>query len=482
MGSGGEWASVSGELQHLSMLRDVDDLTARVRRWASDPVGWEPAVRAKGMALQVLERVQTLRVRLETPLVVATFGGTGTGKSSLVNALLGEEATVSGRQRPTTVTPVLLADPGFELRGTRFEGEDILVRRVESPVLRELILIDCPDPDTSEGVEAGSNLSRLRSILPQCDVLLYVSTQQKYRSARVSQELLEAAAGCRIVFVQTHADQDVDIREDWRRILEANYSVADMFFVDSRRALLEQQQGLSPSGDFRRLQELLSSQLGAARRVSVRRANVLDLLEEVLRVSQSDYAGVLPEVDRLRGVLDELREEQLRRMSGLLAGELLESRSLWERRLLEAVTELWGFSAFSAMLRLYTGFGGAVASLSFFRARTSAQAALVGAFQGARWLRARVQEQTAEAGLERLADLGPDDGELQEARLRIGGYVRSAQVEYPDVTERRDPGELRRQAVVLEGRFLSDARRSVDHLIGEVASRHSGRFQRVFYE
>jgi hypothetical protein len=313
-------------------------------------------------------------------------------------------------------------------------------------------------------------------------VLLYVSTQQKYRSARISQELLEAAAGCRIVFVQTHADQDVDIREDWRRVLEANYSVADMFFVDSRRALAEQQEGLCPSGEFRRLQELLRSQLGAARRVSVRRANVLDLLEEVLRVSQADYAGVLPEVDRLRGVLDELREEQLRRMSGLLAGELLESRSLWERRLLEAVTELWGFSAFSGMLRLYTGFGGAVASLSFFRARTSAQAALVGAVQGARWLRARVQEQTAESGLERLADLGPDDGDLREARLRIGGYVRSAQVEYPEVSERRDLGELRRQAAVLEGRFLSDARRSVDQLIGDLARLHSGRIQRVVYE
>jgi hypothetical protein len=477
-----EWGAASGELQHLSLLHDVDDLTARVRRWVGEPVGWEPAVRARGLAVQVLERVQTLRVRLETPLVVATFGGTGTGKSSLVNALVGQEATASGRQRPTTVTPVLLVHPGFELRGTRFESEDIVVRRLDSPVLRELILIDCPDPDTSEGAESGSNLSRLRAILPQCDVLLYVTTQQKYRSARISEELMEAAAGCRIVFVQTHADEDVDIREDWRRVLCGEYEVSDMFFVDSRRALIEQQQGLACGGEFRRLQELLSSQLGASRRVSVRRANVLDLLEEVLRVSRVEYERVLPEVERLRGVLEDLRGEQLRRMSGLLAGELLQSRSLWERRLLEAVTELWGVSPFSVMLRLYTGFGGAVASLSFFRARTSAQAALIGAVQGARWVRARVQEQSAEAGLERLADLGLDDGQLQEARLRLGGYVGSAQVEVRGVFERRDLEELRRQAAVLEGRFLSDARRSVDQLIMELASRQAGVFRRLLYE
>lgn len=482
MSGSNEWAACSGELQHLSLLHDVDDLTARVRRWVSERVGWEPAVRARGLALQVLERVQTLRVRLETPLVVATFGGTGTGKSTLVNALVGQEATPSGRQRPTTVTPVLLVHPGFELRGTRFEGEDFLVRRVDAPVLRELILIDCPDPDTSEGAEPGSNLSRLRRILPHCDVLLYVSTQQKYRSARISEELLEAAAGCRIVFVQTHADQDVDIREDWIRVLSERYHVTDMFFVDSKCALQEQQRGLACSGEFGRLQQLLSSQLGAARRVSVRRANLLDLLEETLRLSRLEYDRVLPEVERLRGVLQELRREQLQRMSGQLAGQLMQSRNLWERRLLEAVTERWGFSPFSGMLRLYTGFGSLLASLSFFRARTSAQAALIGAVQSARWLRARAEEQTAESGLERVAELGPDDSELQEARLRLAGFVRSAQVEADRFLQGRDLQDLRQQVLLLEGRFLSDARRAVDEVIADLAERHSGFAVRVIAE
>ncbi|MFM7058538.1 MAG: GTPase [Planctomycetota bacterium] len=482
MTGGNEWAACSGELQHLSLLYDVDDLTARVRRWVDGHVGWEPAVRARGLARQVLDRVQTLRVRLETPLVVATFGGTGTGKSTLVNALVGQEATASGRQRPTTITPVLLVHPGFELRGTRFEGEDFVVRRVDAPVLRELILIDCPDPDTSEGAEPGSNLSRLRAILPHCDVLLYVSTQQKYRSARISEELLEAAAGCRIVFVQTHADQDVDIREDWMRVLSERYQVTDMFFVDSRLALQEQQRGVGGSGEFGRLQQLLSSQLGAARRVSVRRANLLDLLEETLRLSRQEYDQVLPEVERLKDILQELRREQLQRMSSQLAEQLLQSRSLWERRLLEAVTERWGFSPFSGMLRFYTGFGSLLASLSFFRARTTAQVALIGAVQSARWLRARAEEQTAESGLERVAQLGPDDSQLQEARLRLAGYVRSAQLEADEFSQGRDLQHLRQQALLLEERFLSDARRAVDEVIGDLAARHSGFGMRAIAE
>ena len=55
------------------------------------------------------------------------------------------------------------------------------------------MLIDCPDPDTNEAETHDSNLARLHQLLPYCDVLIYTSTQQKYRSARVGDELAQAA-------------------------------------------------------------------------------------------------------------------------------------------------------------------------------------------------------------------------------------------------------------------------------------------------
>ncbi|MCV5902503.1 hypothetical protein OFN63_41035, partial [Escherichia coli] len=75
------------------------------------------------------------------------------------------------------------------------------VRVVERDLaaLRDLVIIDCPDPDTTEDPEqSGTNLSRLRSLLPHCDVLLVTATQQKYRSARVLDELAAAAPGARL--------------------------------------------------------------------------------------------------------------------------------------------------------------------------------------------------------------------------------------------------------------------------------------------
>lgn len=469
------------ELIHLTILAEIDGLVSRIRRWLSPIPAWAPAEAGRNVVSRILDRVHSLRIRLESPLVIATFGGTGTGKSTLVNAIIGQEVSQTGRQRPTTTQPVLLIHPDFELSALGLDAGQFQVRRIDVPVLRDIVLIDCPDPDTSETAETGSNLAILRSVLPQCDVLIFVSTQQKYRSARIADELADAAAGCRLVFVQTHAEQDSDIRDDWKKHLTPGYQVPDMFFVDSRRALAEQVRGQRPSGDFARLMELLTSQLGASRRVAVRRANLIDLLEESLSVCRRNYDQQLPAVRRLREVLEEQKQSIRKSLTEQLRHELLLNRSLWERRLLNAVTDIRGFSPFSTALRLYNGLGSILASFSFFRARSSAQMALIGAMQGARWLKTRVQEQDADSALDRLAGFSLTDQQLQESRMIVSGYLRSAQITEGSGSGQREMNHLRQQAAHVEDQFLGDARRSIDELIERLAEEHcTPRLQTVY--
>ena len=474
--------SFTPELQQLTILAEIDDLVLRVRRWLDDAPAWDPARKARSLVSRIADRVHSLRIRLESPLVVATFGGTGTGKSTLVNALIGHEASESGRQRPTTTMPILLVHPDLETNALGLDLSQFHVKRIDAPVLRDLIIIDCPDPDTSEVAESGSNLARLRSILPHCDVLLYVSTQQKYRSARILEELADAASGCRLVFVQTHAEQDSDIREDWRQHLAPAYQVPDMFFFDSRRAFAEQSQGQRPSGDFSRLLELLTNQLGVSRRVAIRRANLIDLLDEALTVCRTDYDRELPAIRKLQEVLEQQRITLRDTLTNQLRDELLVNRNLWERRLLSAVTNIWGFSPFSSVLRLYNGLGAFIASFSFFRARSSAQMALIGAVQGARWLKSRAEEQGAETSLERLASFGITDQHLQESRMVVSGYVHSAGIEAEEFADRRDLAQLRRRAASVESQFLGDARRGIDELIEELAEHNCSALTRWRYE
>lgn len=469
------------ELLQLELLAQVDDLLGRLNSWLEVEPTWEPLQSCRALLRRVLSRVETLRIRLEAPLVVATFGGTGTGKSALINALVGRECTQSGRQRPTTTRPILVAHPMTELDSLGLPLDMFETTIVDAPVLRDIVVVDCPDPDTNEAETSGSNLERLRQLLPHCDVLIYTSTQQKYRSARVVQELSQAAAGCRLIFVQTHADLDEDIREDWRGQLAENYDVPDVFFVDSLRALREQAAGHRPTGDFSRLLDVLTRQLGTAQRTQVRRANLLDLIQAALdrcRQTLGEHSRALTE---LEAAVEQQRTRLVKTMTQRLREELITSRNLWERRLLGEVAQVWGMSPFAAVLRLYNSLGSLIASATLARARSSAQLALFGAVQGMRWLSSRQAEQESEERLQQLASLGLDDHLLREAQLVLTGFVQSARFDAA-LLQSGNLTHLRDQAARMENLFLGDAGRQVEEIITSLARRHSGWLRRACYE
>lgn len=473
------------ELAQLELLAHVDDLVARLGAWANEPSTWEAVQQSQSLVRRLLSRLEPLRARVEAPLVVATFGGTGVGKSSLVNALVGQEVTTSGRQRPTTTQPIVLAHPQTDLATYHLpleDGQDELrVVRVDAAVLRDIIIIDCPDPDTSETETASSNLARLHRLLPFCDVLLYVGTQQKYRSAKVSEELLQAASGCRVVFIQSHADIDSDIRDDWRAQLSPKFEVADMFLVNSKQALQEQLSGIRPTGEFGKLIDLLMQELSTTQRVRIRRGNLLGLVREVLDHAREVLGQHAPQVERLQTALADQRHRTTERMAGRLLDELLVSRGLWERRLLGQVTQMWGYSPFASVLRVWHSQASLLASFSLMRSTTTAQMALVGLVHGTRWMTSQQQEHDAEKRLESLSSLGLSDSELREAQIVIAGHVHSSRLSRP-ATETSSFEGLRHAAAEVRMEFLTDATRRIDDLILDAAKRHSGWFTRFRYE
>ncbi|MBS0264565.1 MAG: GTPase domain-containing protein [Planctomycetes bacterium] len=462
----------SPELTHIELLAQVDELVDRLRQWSSADSEWEPVAHCQAIIKQLLIRTETLRARLAAPLVVATFGGTGTGKSALVNALVGSDCTRSGRERPTTTRPILLTHPLSNLGDLGLPLDDLEVHRVATNLLRDVVLIDCPDPDTTESETVGSNLSRLHRLLPHCDVLIYTATQQKYRSARVVDELGQAASGCRLIFVQTCADLDTDIRDDWRQQLGSKYQVPEIFFVDSIRALREQQAGDAVTGDFRKLQQTLASELAVSQRAQIRRANLLDLIDSALDHCRTHLDDQAPALQRLEHSLSEQKRKLAELMSERLREELLESQNLWERRLLTAVTDAWGFSPFAGIARLYSSLGNLIAAGGLFRARTSAQIALIGAVQGVRWLDSKRKELQAESQLDRIAVCGLDDTVLRQSQLVIAGYAQEARFD-PALAAQGNLDALRHEAVRVEDEFLGDAGRRIEGIVRELAEVHS---------
>ncbi|MER6308752.1 GTPase [Streptomyces sp. NPDC001657] len=161
--------------------------------------------------------------------VVAIAGATGSGKSSLFNALAGANRSQVGPRRPTTAEPVACVWPGGR------PGAEGLLRRLgvpahrrhiaadNSPELRGLILIDLPDHDSS----ATEHRAQVDRMLELVDAVIWVVDPEKYADAVLHERYLRPLAGyAEVMFVVLNqvdrlpgeaADQVVD---DLRRLLD----------------------------------------------------------------------------------------------------------------------------------------------------------------------------------------------------------------------------------------------------------------------
>ncbi|MHB8900219.1 MAG: hypothetical protein ACYC6Y_15830, partial [Thermoguttaceae bacterium] len=325
---------------------------------------------------------------------------------------------------------------------------------------------------------AETNLSRLRRILPHCDVLLITATQQKYRSARVAEELAVAAPGARLVFVQTHADSDEDIRNDWQTMLGEHYEPGRIYRIDSLAALSDAQRGIAPRGEFGQLVDLLTGELAGTASSRIRRANFLDLVDDTLARCQQRLESWWPSVERLAEAIHEQRARLGAKLAGRMEAELLAARRGWEMRLVGRVASRWGFSPFSLVLRLFQGLGTIVSGALLFRVRSTAQLALWGAMEGARsWQKFRARRKAEESTSRVLSDCWTEE-ELREAVVVLDGYAIEAGLDRLP----KDTPAVAANAGEAGQRFTEQATADLDALIDRAADRHARWFTRWLYE
>jgi hypothetical protein len=113
------------------------------------------------------------------PLVVAFFGGTGVGKSSLLNRLAREEVARVGVERPTSHEVTLYLHDSITLADLpdALPVERVRVERHHDDRRRDVVWIDMPDIDST----ATENRDLALAWLPYVDLLIYVVSPERYR-------------------------------------------------------------------------------------------------------------------------------------------------------------------------------------------------------------------------------------------------------------------------------------------------------------
>ena len=158
--------------------------------------------------------------------VIALAGATGSGKSSLFNAISGTRLAEPGLKRPTT-SKAMAAYWGSELPHDLLEWLDVPRRHLvtgDDQILGGLVLMDLPDHDSTE-TKHRMEVDRLVKLV---DMLIWVVDPQKYADAALHNNylkpLVEHADVMLVVLNQADRltpDQLRQTMRDLRRLLDS---------------------------------------------------------------------------------------------------------------------------------------------------------------------------------------------------------------------------------------------------------------------
>lgn len=162
---------------------------------ALDSGGAELDATASEQASTVITKVAERTSKTGNHTVIALAGATGSGKSSLFNAIVGEQVALVGARRPTTSHPVAAVWGEEDANGlldwlSVQQRHQVAADPSATFDLDGLVLLDLPDFDSREQAH------RIESerVLALVDVFVWVTDPQKYADARLHDDFLRALA------------------------------------------------------------------------------------------------------------------------------------------------------------------------------------------------------------------------------------------------------------------------------------------------
>ncbi|KAF3978293.1 MAG: GTP-binding protein [Methylococcales symbiont of Iophon sp. n. MRB-2018] len=197
------------------MAYDYSDIQAKIDHWVQHAIaeGWIEKTLTQTLVKQKNNSANDLFTTANArPLLVSFIGGTGVGKSSLLNKLAGQSIAKAGVERPTSreVTLYYHQSISLHLLEETFPVHQIKLAQHSEDANKHIIWMDMPDFDSTE----QKNKDIVLQWLPFIDVLIYVVSPERYRDNKAWQMLLAEGANHAWVFVLNQWDKGVAAQYD----------------------------------------------------------------------------------------------------------------------------------------------------------------------------------------------------------------------------------------------------------------------------
>lgn len=187
---------------------DISSIFESTRQWA------DSAKQSSWLSAGQLDELDAIDLRSpatlfddseKRPLVVAFFGGTGVGKSTLLNRLAEREIANTGVERPTSkeVSIYLHNSIRLEQLPANFPVDKVRTAHHENSTIKDILWVDMPDIDSTE----SNNRQIVLDWLPHIDVLLYVVSPERYQDEKGWRLLLSHAANHAWMFIMNQWDK-----------------------------------------------------------------------------------------------------------------------------------------------------------------------------------------------------------------------------------------------------------------------------------
>ena len=224
------------------------------------------------------------------------IGGSGVGKSTLINAIAGKEISSPSDRRPFTDKIVAYRheeqDRGLAKLSDLFRDPDTVH---ENDKLKPVVIFDLPDIDSLE----SSNRNTVTQILPYLDAVIWIASPEKYAdSALYSFVGMSLIHQKNFIFLLNKMDQLFDKQGADPHLKMKNVADAFAFYLKQEAELInpklfcisskwEFEQNYTDyfvSHEFRRLRESLASKIDSKQIRSAKRNNLIQETNNLLRL------------------------------------------------------------------------------------------------------------------------------------------------------------------------------------------------------